>query len=166
MSLDNIQLTSSIIEGLFKKTLVELKTKQQTKATNPIPAFNMLGQNKKGVIILVHYDAAAFLPENELNFLIGILSACQLTLEDAGIINMAKITAFNYYFFEKEIVAEKIILFGVAPAKIELPLSFPPYQVQAYNNLTYLAAPALIVLMQDKAEKLKLWNCLKVIFGM
>ena len=135
MSLDNIQLPSFIIEGLFKKTLVELKTKQQIKATNPVPAFNMLGKNKKGVIILVHNDAAAFLPENELNFLLGILSACHLTLEDAGIIN------------------------------IELPLSFPPYQVQAYNNLTYLAAPALIILMQDKAEKLKLWNCLKLIFG-
>jgi hypothetical protein len=165
MSLDNIQLPPLAIEGLFKKTLVELKTKQQIKATKAVPAFHLLGKNKKGVVVLIHNDATAFLPEEELNFLIGILSACQLTLEDAGIINMANSSQLNYHHFEKEIVSEKILLFGVAPAALELPLSFPHYQIQAYNNHTYLAAPALAVLMQHKAEKLQLWNCLKLIFG-
>jgi hypothetical protein len=165
MSLENIQLPPLAIEGLFKKSLVELKTDQPTKSTTPVSALHMLGKNKKGVIILIHNNETAFLPEEELNFLIGILSACQLTLEDAGIINMAKSTALNYHQFEKEIIAEKIFLFGVAPAALLLPLAFPHYQIQAYNNLTFLAAPTLAVLMQDKAEKLKLWNCLRQIFG-
>jgi hypothetical protein len=165
MSLNNIELPPLLIEGLFKKTLVELKSKQPIKVINPVSALHMLGKNKKGVIILINNNETAFLPEEELNFLIGILSACQLTLEDAGIINMAKSIELNYHHFEKEIIAEKIILFGVDPATLELPLSFPHYQIQAYNSLTYLAAPALAVLLQDKAEKLKLWNCLKQVFG-
>jgi hypothetical protein len=165
MSLNNIELPPLLIEGLFKKTLVELKSKEPTKTTKKEATLQILGNNNKGVIILIYKDATAFLPDDELNFLIGVLSACNLTLEDAGIINLSKSKAFNYHQFEKDIAASKIILFGVAPTAIELPLSFPHYQIQAYNNLTYLAAPPLDVLMQDKAEKSKLWNCLKQIFG-
>jgi hypothetical protein len=46
-----------------------------------------------------------------------------------------------------------------------LPLQFPAYQIQKFNNQVYLAAPALHLLAQDKAEKTKLWNCLKQVFS-
>jgi len=164
MSLNNITLAPSLIEGLFKKTLVELKTNSAVKLPNPAATFQILGKNKKGVIILVDNNATAFLPEAELNFLITILSACKLTLEDVGILNMAKSTQLKYQQFEKEIIANKIILLGVAPTAIDLPLSFPYYQIQAYNHVTYLAAPSLMVLLEQKTEKIKLWNCLKLIF--
>jgi hypothetical protein len=165
MSLDNIQLPPLAIEGLFKKTLIELKDKTISKPAKIVSAFNLLGKNKKGVIILVNNADAAFLPEEELNFLIGILSACKLTMEDAGILNIAKCPDLSYHSFEKEITGDKIFLFGVSPEAIKLPLSFPHYQIQAYNSATYLSAPTLALLMQQKEEKLKLWNCLKQIFS-
>ena len=65
----------------------------------------------------------------------------------------------------KELSAEKVFVFGVTPGDINLPLSFPHYQVQQFKNQQYLSAPPLIELQHDKAEKTKLWNCLKKIFS-
>lgn len=165
MSLTNIQLPALVLQELFKDSLVELKTSQPAEQTAEVSPFSILGKNKKKLIILVSNDEAVYLPDDELNFLLGVLSACKLTMEDVGILNVKKNTAVTYINIAAGLDAQKIFLFGVSPADIELPLSFPPYQVQKYNNQTYLAAPALSSLKDDKAEKGKLWNCLKVIFA-
>ena len=65
----------------------------------------------------------------------------------------------------KTTLTEKLLLFGVQPAEIELPLDFPNYQIQRYNNQVYLTAPLLSNFKDNKAEKTKLWNCLKQIFA-
>ncbi len=57
-----------------------------------------------------------------------------------------------------------MILFGVPPLSIDLPINFPPFQLQAFNKRTYLYSPALAELEQDKALKGKLWGCLKTLF--
>jgi len=125
----------------------------------------MLGKNKKNIIILINQNETAFLPEDDLNFLIGILTACRLTMEDVGIVNIAKNNQINYHSFEKEIIAKTVLLFGFAPSLLDLPLSFPNYQIQAYNNITYLSSPSLAALREDKPEKMKLWTCLKTMFA-
>ena len=56
-------------------------------------------------------------------------------------------------------------MFGVLPKALELPLDFPYYQLQKYNNHTYLSAPALAALINDKTEKVKLWTSLKQLFS-
>ena len=165
MSLDNIQLPPIVVEQLFNKSLVAVEIQQPIPATTSFKPINILGQNKKGVLILVNYNETVFLPEDELNFLIGILSACKLTMEDAGIINMAKHKQLNYQALEKEISCSNLLMFGVMPKAIELPLDFPYYQLQKYNNHTYLSAPALAALMNDKTEKGKLWTSLKQLFS-
>ena len=96
MSLDNIQLPPIVLEQLFNKSLVAVEIQQPTPATTSFKPIIMLGQNKKGVLILVNYIETVFLPEAELNFLIGILSACNLTMEDAAIIDMVKHKQLNY----------------------------------------------------------------------
>ena len=64
-----------------------------------------------------------------------------------------------------ELNGDKVFMFGISVDEIKLPLSFPHYQIQKYNNQTYLSAPTLTALQHDKAEKTKLWNCLKQIFS-
>jgi hypothetical protein len=59
-----------------------------------------------------------------------------------------------------------MILLGLTPEEFEMPLNFPEFQVQPFNNCTFLHAPMLEVLEADKVLKSKLWVCLKKMFGM
>jgi hypothetical protein len=166
MSLDTIKLTPFLLQELFKKCLVESDAKELKEKENPTPisSFQILGNNRKNVIIIVENIETLYLPDNQLNFLLGILSACKLTMEDVAIINITKNKGVTYKSIELELKAEKIMLFGVTQAQINLPIEFPLYQIQQYNNQTYISASMLNAIEEDKIEKTKLWNCLKQIF--
>ena len=164
MSVDNIKLTPFLMQGLFKNCLIEMNTIPAIEEPLPITTFNILGNNRSRVAIIVDDTANLYLPDEQLNFLLGILSACKLSMEDVAIININKNKAVTYKSIEAELKAEKIFLFGVTAAQIGLPLEFPFYQIQQYNKQTYVAAGLLQHIEKDKAEKTKLWNCLKQIF--
>ena len=165
MDLDNIQLTPFLLQELYKTSMIEYpKTFTIAEKIQHAPVWNVLGNNLKGVIIMVYGENSLHLPDEQLNFLMGILAACKLSMEDVAIINLATNKPVTYKALELDLKAEKIILFGVSPAQITLPLEFPHYQIQRYNNQTYLVSAALNIVQADKAEKTKLWNCLKQIF--
>ena len=165
MNLDTIQLQPIVLQGLYKQSLVEFKTNPRAEVANTAASVNILGKNLKRIVIVVNNPAVAFLEDDELNFLLGILSACKLNMDDVCIVNIAKNEGIDYNRLEAELTAEKVFLFGTSPGKIKLPFTFPDYQVQQYNHQVYLSAPDLSVLQHDKAEKTKLWNCLKQIFS-
>jgi hypothetical protein len=161
MSLNNIQLTPFVLQDLFKHSLIDLKTEEKTSPKT----FATLGNNNKYILILVVSDDTLYLPDDQLNFLMGILNACTLTMEDVAILNIKKNKSATYKTLSEELKPEKIFLFGIQPNDIALPIDFPNYQVQQYNNQIYLTAPILSQLQNDKGEKIKLWNCLKQIFS-
>ena len=165
MSLANLQLPPIVLQQLFKQSLVGLKNVEvksfQTKSTK----LSHLGNNGKQILVVVTSEEALYLPDEQLNFLVGILSACGLTMEDVAILNIMKNDSVNYLLLNSELNCTTILLFGVTADKIDLPLNFPTYQVQKFNNQVYLVAPPLVALQKDKAEKSKLWNCLKQIFS-
>lgn len=165
MSLNSIQLSPTSIQELYGHSLVELKSPAMATEPRPVAAINVLGKNQQHIVIVVNNDEVAFVPDEELNFLLGVLSACKLNMDDVGILNISKKPCPGYKEIAAELQAEKLILFGTTPDAIKLPLSFPHYQVQRYNDQTYLSAPALRVIQQDKAEKTKLWNSLKQLFS-
>lgn len=164
MSLNSIILPEISVLELYKKSLVEIKkAAKESVSSSSSPA--VLGKNNKHIVILVANNETAFLPDDELNFLLGILSACKLNMDDVGIINTSRNKGTTYTSLSKDLKAEKVFLFGLKPEQIELPLSFPNYQLQQYNGQLYLSAPALSKMQNDKDEKMKLWNCLKKIFS-
>lgn len=165
MSLDNIQLPAFLIQELYKNSLVKFESPGPVQKIEVKSSINILGNNRSKVIIVVENNEAAFLPDNQLNFLLGILSACKLTMEDVAIINIYINKAITYKAITLELKAEKIILFGVTPAQLNLPIEFPSYQIQQYNNQTYVTSAMLADIEIDKTEKTKLWNCLKQIFA-
>jgi hypothetical protein len=165
MSLDNIQLTPIIWQNLYKHALIQEKKIQASEPianTNSIP---FLGNNNQRIVLLVRDDQAIYLSDASLKFLLGILSACKLSMDDVALVNLSKQKSITHDLIHAQLQAEKILMFDVAPAELKLPLQFPRYQVQRFNNQTFLSAPALTMLEQDKAEKLKLWNSLKQLFG-
>jgi hypothetical protein len=164
MSIDTIQLPPVLLQELYKTSLVAYNDQSENTAA-PEKAINILGKNQKKIILIVDAAEAVFLPDDQFSFLTGILTACKLSVEDVAIINIQHNPEISYTLLTKELNAEKIFLFGVMPSKIDLPISFPHYQVQSYNKQVYLSVPSLTLLQNDKAEKTKLWLCLKQIFS-
>ncbi len=166
MSLDNIQLPPDIIQSLYGKCLYDLKTDKPAAAHKESNNTNFLGSNQKGIAILVNSDEALYLPDEELNFLLGILTACKLSMADIALVNMHKNPGLTYTDITEQVKAEKVFLFGVSTDTLQLPLQFPHYQVQQYNGQVYLSAVTLAEMQKNKEEKMKLWNCLKRIFAL
>jgi hypothetical protein len=165
MSLDNIQLPPLVLQDLFKKTLVDLKAEQPGKVLADSGSIAWLGQNGQAVAILVHAPESLYLPDSELDFLMGILTACRLSMADVALVNLHRYPELDYTALTAATGAQKLMLFGVGPEALQMPLSFPIYQVQRYNNQVYLAAPPLALLQADRMEKAKLWACLKQVFS-
>ena len=164
MSLDNILLPGTILQGLYTKNQYDLETDKLTSDEILTGSIAYLGSNQKKIAVLVSSTTAIYLPDEELNFLLGIITACKLSMADIALINVAKNPNLVHSAVTQQLKAEKIFLFGLDAAALALPLQFPHYQVQHFNNQIYLSSVTLNELQANKEEKLKLWNCLKNIF--
>ncbi len=165
MSLDNFQMPPFLASELYKDSLVDLDSKQlknkSLKKDEPI----FLGGNKKNILVIVYDENAQYLADEDLNFLIDILVACKLSLDEIALINFHRNPDINYQLLLKYFKPHSILCLGADLGSLQFPLKFPDYQVQQYNNQSYLSAPSLKILAADKKEKLQLWNCLKKIFS-
>ncbi|HEU0063637.1 MAG TPA: hypothetical protein VFQ58_01355, partial [Flavisolibacter sp.] len=105
-----------------------------------------------------------FLSDNDLQFLTNILNACKLSLADVAIINLQNTGDILFENILKKLKSSSVLLFNVTPSEINLPINFPQFQVQQYNNHTYLYSPSFSELEQDKKLKSALWQALKNLF--
>ncbi len=172
MPLNDIQLTSRNLTDLYTRSLIQepapVKLKEEIKgmATPPTAEeWPSLGNNQKNILIVVTHTTIVHLPDDELDFLVKILMACKLGLNDVAIINY-----HNYQQATTKILLEKfnpknVLLFGIDPISFGLPAGFPPFQIQQLAATGYLYAPPLLQLVEDKNLKAQLWTCLKRIFG-
>ena len=178
MDLNHIKLPAAVINELYKTALVEpaLNTgvrEAAISAEKPVitsdeattPEWKSLGSNEKNILIVVSNSDAVYLPDNDLNFLTGVLGACKLSLADVAVVNRFHYPEAGY----KELIAyfksRVILLLGVEPAAMGLPINFPHYQLQAFQNNTFLFTPPLEEIEKDKLEKSKLWVSLKRLFN-
>lgn len=182
MDINHIELSPALVVDLYKNSLVEapgninkekLHTEKQPKkyagqaGDTPEPqAWKSLGSNAKNILIIVNNAVAVHLTDVELQFLTGILGACKLSLADVAVLNIHHYPGACYKeltaFFKSKIV----LMFDVDPVSFSLPLSFPQYQLQAFAGNTFLYAPSLKQLENNKVEKSKLWVCLKRLFNL
>ncbi|MBX3257954.1 MAG: hypothetical protein KF862_27735 [Chitinophagaceae bacterium] len=161
MSLQNIKLPFTVLAGLYTAPLIQLKEQAGNDTTSSV---KFLGSNQKQITILVNTADAPFLPDKSFNFLTGILSACRLTVADVAILNLSQLPGRQYQQIQQITTPAVMLLLGLEPSDIHLPFQFPHFQVQQYANVTYLAAPALELIEEDKAIKAKLWGSLKSLF--
>ena len=161
MSLNTIILDSKLLTDLYPDNLVETVT-----TTVPEKAFqNYLGHNAKKNLVFVKHLSLPYLPDDELNFLTNILAACKLGMADIAIVNSARISPQQTEtLIETE--GRIILLFGIEPSEIGLPIHFPPFQLQQFNKRTYLHSPSLKDLDQNVELKKQLWNSLRKLFGL
>jgi hypothetical protein len=176
MSLNDIQLNQVAIAGLYSRTLVENSTTQipkdiakteKTENASVTPVLKFLGNNRSNIAILVESDVP-FLPDDQLQFLTRMLSACKLSLEDVAIVNCINKNV-SLSILQASLRPVKILMLGVEPSSINLPFNFPHFKSQSHAGCTYLCAPSLYELGMETADakmlKTKLWVSLKEIFG-
>jgi DNA polymerase III psi subunit len=161
MSLDNIQLSPFLVQQLYKKTLYEIETIQKAPVIQKDATISFLGKNEKNILVVVNEADAAFLPDADLNLLVGILTACKLSLADIALVNFNRNTTADYAKLMKEFSPVTIFLFGIQAKELQFPLHFPYFQLQQYNDQTYISAPSLKSLSENKEQKKELWACLQ-----
>jgi hypothetical protein len=164
MNFEQFRLPGFLLKDLYKESLVELNEIQKTpKKTTDIQA-NVLGNNQKKVLILVTYPGELVITDIDLTFLLTILHACNLSLNDVSIFNKVAENDTKYQELIETFKPAVMLLFGVPQSAISLPLHFPDYQVQTFKDTRFLSAPGLSKLQEDKTIKMKLWAGLKKIF--
>ncbi len=162
MSLNHIELVPQLLSDLYAHVLVETTATPMPEK----PAIPFLGKNKKNILLVTSHSQEPYLKDTALSFLTTILTACKLGLDDIALINQNNIAGTNY----TEVIAffnpETVLLIGVDPLSFGLPLNFPSFKIQPFNKVTYLYAPSLQEIEQDKILKLQLWQNLKTLFSL
>lgn len=163
MNLNNTILPEGVIAALYSTSLVSLSegTSKDTSSGAPL---KFLGANQKQVTILVSEAESRFLNDRSFNFLTGILKACNLDMSDIALINIAQSGNLHYVTINDTTNPRTVLLFGLSAGAISLPIHFPEFQVQPFNGVSYLSAPALEAIENDQTLKAGLWGCLKSIF--
>ncbi len=164
MSLDQFQLTPLLISELYRNVLIDNELHQPGPDKNVTLPFSYLGNNEKNILVIISEKEATFLPDDMLQFLVGILSACKLSLADVALTNVSVNPGLDYQKLQDFFKPGVIIFFGLDPVTLSFPLQFPQYQLQSYNRQTYLSAPSLQTLANNIEEKKKLWACLQKLF--
>ncbi len=175
MSLNDIQLPAEAIRELYRDNLVGAgepsKNKNSTKKELGAEAsgFKFLGKNLAGVAIIVEKPGIGFLPDDELNLLSKMLSACGLNLADVAIVNLAQ-QGTTLSTVEEKLAPSRLIILGVTETEKLSPLQPAAYQLQQYQSMTCFFAPGLQEMLGEKPSarsiKTSLWGALKQMFGL
>lgn len=130
---------------------------------------SFLGDNAKGILILVKDHQNVHLAEDSLQLLSGILAACRLNMGDVAVMNLANQSAAGFGELRQQMQVNYCFLFDVGVHEIQLAFAIPQYQVFTHDNCTFLCAPAISRMLgateDAKLLKSKLWMCLKKIFN-
>ena len=165
MSFENIQLSPYLIRELYRNNLI-IEVENQTAITlQEESLISHLGKNEKNIVIIVNEKDSVFLHDNDLNLLLRIISPCKLSMADIAVVNINK-TPVKIASLISEFRPVKTILFGATPADISLPMHFPHFQVQHYNNCDYVCSPSLAALAENVDLKKQLWLSLQKLFSL
>ena len=113
MSLDNIQIPAIVLQEMYTNALIDPRSDNAPTAPAAPGDLSFLGENRKHIAIIVDHAGVIYLPDEELNFLLGILSACKLSMADVALLNCHKNPKINYTLISEQLASEKILLFGV-----------------------------------------------------
>ncbi|MEY5046533.1 MAG: hypothetical protein RL713_1758 [Bacteroidota bacterium] len=157
-STENNILHNDVLTALFKNSfLVDLSATQENKE-------EQTDGPRQIEVLVFHHHAQKELPSSQLALLEAILNACKLNTTQVMIYSKNDTHATPLNTLLEKYQPQKIILFGVDPAAIGLPIHFPVFQIQQYQQAQYLHAPSLTDLENEKQLKIQLWQKLKLLF--
>lgn len=132
------------------------------KAKDIVSNPGILGKNKKQILIVCNdFDKSEI-----ADFLTKIMSAVNTDLqEDTSILNLKETDSVSWSNLVKTTKPEKVIFFGIEPARIGLHLKLMKYQNNSWSDMKILASDSLEEIIADKYKKSMLWRELQVLFA-
>lgn len=178
MHFKKVILPASAVAELYKHSLVILdkevifdKADKENDATNAsknvVNKIHFLGGFKKKIAILIEEHFHPHISDNDLNFIVNVLNACQLTLEDVAIVNIISNQCIKQLF---EIMpVDILLLFGVHTSLLGISLNLQDFEIDSFNNCRILKLPAIEKFQGNNQEiklfKRQLWDKLQYIFS-
>jgi hypothetical protein len=162
MSLNDIKLTNMTRQVLYAKSLVEIAPAGSARELKE-KTIKSLGGNEKNILFLVTNAQNKFLPDDEMDLLSNLITACKLTMADIALVNYHNAT-FNYSQLSDCFQSKKILMFGIETSALELPFAIPHFQIQPFQEQIYVTAPLLSQFLKNKDLKKELWVCLQKLF--
>lgn len=162
-TLDNFQLSTSLLVDLYKDSLVMLDIPQESTILLKEMKSDLLGGYQSKILLLVSSFDVPYLHDYELLLLTNMLNACKLSLVDVGILNVQHIENKDWYTIIEQYTPQKAIVFGEIEG-----LSFPneaKYQVLNQGEFRWTRSLSLSDLNQNPTEKKELWFALKNMFN-
>lgn len=166
MSIDNIQLPAFLQKEFFKNKLVSKISKPAHNLSNEDNVLvDFLGGNLKNIAFIVNSAENKFLNDDQLTFILNLVKACNISLDDIAVVNFAHQNAITYLMLKNQLSCNKVLSFGVTPADLDLPFAIPFFQMQNFRETDYIFCPSLNELQEDTNAKKKLWASLQKIFN-
>lgn len=163
MSLDTIRLSKNALKILFAKSLVEAVQQEELTDIETQDRINSLGGNKKNILFIVTDSQNKFLPDEQMDLLSNLITACKLTMADIALINYYNLS-FNYLQLSQNFQPEKILMFGIETSALQLPFTIPNFQIQPFQEQLYFRAPPFNQFLNNTNLKRELWICLQKLF--
>ena len=168
MSLNDIQLQGKMLIDLYSDVLIsEIKSPIEAPEKQQ-GSIRSLGKNRKNYCFIVSYPKETFLPDDKMEVLIKIMQACRLSMDDIALLNVGG-SEFGIEEIREQFEPAKMVLLGVKPEDIRLPILFPAYKPQSYAGCTYVYSDSLDQMDQsDTGRKIRgnLWSALKEVFAL
>jgi len=158
MMQENNTISQEALAILYGASLYHIEEKN----TKSLPIAN--NSNIK-IIVITSIDTTISSNASQLALLNSILLACKINQEDVKILHFVK-ENIGYKAISNEFKPSYVLLFGTSPTEFGLPLIFPYFQLQPFDNITYISSPALEKIENDKPQKIQLWNSLKQAFSL
>jgi DNA polymerase III psi subunit len=152
MSLNEQTLSPSALKILLGQSLYSIDREQPQKTDTASPV------SKRKYLVLL--SEAPDSNDTRQTLLQGILDACRIGASDVNIIPAFRQDG-DANTLREIYGASFVILFGVEPGDIRLPVYFPHFQPQQHDGVTYLTSPGLTDLQNDKTAKKLLWESLR-----
>ncbi|MEY2836072.1 MAG: hypothetical protein RLZZ557_1734 [Bacteroidota bacterium] len=153
---ERIKLPKAVISSLYKDVLV----------ADQSPITRAPQDSKKHIqAVIIAGSETLTVPDEQLTFLMSILKACKLDRSETAIITDKHASAVGLSALELAFETKTVILFGLTPNILALPIHFPAFQIQAFQGYNFLWAPGLADIASDKQLKVTLWHCLQKLFN-
>ena len=159
-----IPLPDFLFPELFGDNLVRIPNPGSEVIAPPLRKVLFLGGNGSRIVFMVSDPAHKYLDEDLMDFLQGLLKACGLTMDDIALVNFQHDAPVTYLDIIGDLSAQKMVVFGVPPRLLQLPVDLPDFQIENVDNLSFLFCPPLSEIQSNKETKRRLWACLQSIF--
>lgn len=163
-------LDLAMLQFFIEEPVFLINEETEAPAAAPTPTsptsfpLHWYGDNKKGVVVLLDIQTGDLLKTKEFAFLLRVLEAIKLTLNECAILNLTENQTVTFSDLKKLANLNNLLLFGVPAGRMGIATVAPTYTLQATEGVQWVQTDPLGLIMANKDKKFGLWTALQRMF--